>query len=151
MNRWLYHRMTTGIYAVGVSCPLWKALVVILVSRNCHLFTDACLVFPKRQIKHRGVKNQGFIKVSPWWFNIINISNNIITISMSCPVKIQRFKAAVLSVSLLAFAIFFLLKGQEKENQKTFLFLGFFFRTSLHATVKKINKTKKSLKSQLPL
>jgi len=108
-------------------------------------------VFPKRQIKHRGVKNQGFIKVSPWWFNIINISNNIITISMSCPVKIQRFKAAVLSVSLLAFAIFFILKGQEKENQKTFLFLGFFFRTSLHATVKKINKTKKSLKSQLPL
>lgn len=45
---------------------------------------------------------------------------------MSCPVKIQRFKAAVLSVSLLAFAIFFFLKGQEKENQKTFLFLGFF-------------------------
>lgn len=126
MNRWLYHRMTTGIYAVGVSCPLWKALVVILVSRNCHSFTDVCLVFPKRQIKHRGVKNQGFIKVSPWWFNIINISNNIITISMSCPVKIQRFKAAVLSVSLLAFAIFFFLKGQEKENQKTFLFLGFF-------------------------
>ena len=45
---------------------------------------------------------------------------------MSCPVKIQRFKAAVLSVSLLAFANFFF-KGARKRKSKNFSFSWFFF------------------------